>query len=418
MELTNWGGNYHYRAQALHRPTSVPELQEIVARAPRLRVLGSGHSFTDIGDSLELVSLDALPLTVDVDPGGEAVTLSAQMRYGDLAERLATHGLALANLASLPHISVAGAMASATHGSGRGNGNLATAVSALELVRSDGALVRIARGDPGFAGAVVHLGALGAVVRVTLEVEPAYRVRQRVFEGLSWEALYEHLDPILAAAYSVSVFTRWEEVDQVWVKAREDAPAGELDGALRTARPATVERHPILGLDPVNCTPQLGLPGPWMDRLPHFRMGFTPSAGEEIQSEYHLPREQAVAGIAAVRGLAAKLAGLVQVSEIRAIAADELWLSPQYRRDTVAIHFTWAPRQAEVERALRAIEAALLPLGARPHWGKLFLARAGEIGPGYERLADFARLRARLDPRGAFLNPWLERHVLGDTGWS
>ncbi len=422
VEPANWGGNYRYGARVLHRPSSVGELQELVASARRVRVLGSRHSFTGMADSTELVTLEDLPVALDVDRGRGAVTLSAQLRYGDLAERLAAQGLALANLASLPHISVAGAVASATHGSGPGNGNLATAVSAFELVRSDGELVTIVRGDPDFAGAVVHLGALGAVIRVTLDVEPDYQVRQRVFEGLAWDALYEHFDAIMGAGYSVSVFTRWAGIDQVWVKSR--APAGgpapgrepaDPGEALFGARPATVQRHPILGLDPVNCTPQLGVPGPWMERLPHFRMGFTPSAGEEIQSEYHLPREQAVAGIEAVRALAPGLAGLVQVSEIRAIAADALWLSPQYARETVAIHFTWARRRAEVERALREIEGALLPLGARPHWGKLFLARADEIGPLYERLPAFARLRERLDPRGAFINPWLEHHVLGDT---
>jgi xylitol oxidase len=241
------------------------------------------------------------------------------------------------------------------------------------------------------------------VTRVTLDVEPAYTVRQRVFEGMAWPALLEHFDAIMAAGYSVSVFTRWgEAVDQVWVKSRDEGPA-DLFGAT----PATVERHPILGLDPVNCTPQLGVPGGWADRLPHFRMGFTPSAGEEIQSEYHLPRAHAAAAIEVVRGLADTVRPVLQVSEIRTIAADRLWMSPQYERDTVALHFTWERRPAAVERAVAALEAALEPFSPRPHWGKLFLS-----APRYERLADFAALAERLDPRGAFRNAWLERHVL------
>ena len=225
-----------------------------------------------------------------------------------------------------------------------------------------------------------------------------------MFEGLAWEALFEHFDAISAAGYSVSVFTRWgEDVDQVWVKSRGAEPS-ELFGA----RPATVERHPILGLDPVHCTAQLGVPGPWWDRLPHFRMGFTPSAGEEIQSEYHLPRAHAVAGIEAVRALADVLRPVLQVAEIRTIAADRLWMSPQYERDTVAIHFTWAREPAAVERVLGEVEAALAPFDARPHWGKRFLAPAGGL---YERRDDFLALAARLDPRGAFRNEWLERSI-------
>jgi alditol oxidase len=302
---------------------------------------------------------------------------------------------------------VAGAVATATHGSGNANRNLATAIAGLELVTSSGDVVRAVRGDADFDGLVVGLGAVGAVTRVTLDVEPAYEVRQRVFEGLEWDALYEHYDAISACGYSVSVFTRWgETTDQVWVKSRvSDAPE-EVRSELFGAHAATLERHPILGLDPVNCTPQLGVPGPWWDRLPHFRMGFTPSAGDEIQSEYHMPREDAVSAIEAVRGLADTLRPVLQVAEIRTIAADRLWMSPNYGRDTVAIHFTWTREPAAVERVVGELEAALAPLGARPHWGKLFVGRAG---PLYERRDDFMALARRLDPRGAFRNDWLER---------
>jgi alditol oxidase len=165
-------------------------------------------------------------------------------------------------------------------------------------------------------------------------------------------------------------------------------------------------------MDPVNCTAQLGRPGPWWDRLPHFRMGFTPSAGAEIQSEYHLPRRHALAAIEAVRGLAGAIAPLLYVSEIRTIAADGLWMSPHHERDSVALHFTWHREQQAVERVLESVEAALEPFAARPHWGKLFLSRAETIRARYERLDDFASLLERLDPRGAFRNAWLERHVI------
>ena len=189
--------------------------------------------------------------------------------------------------------------------------------------------------------------------------------------------------------------------------------AEEVAADLLGAPAATVDRHPILGIDPVNCTPQLGRPGPWADRLPHFRMGFTPSAGEEIQSELIVARRDAVAAIEAVRAIAGEVAPVLQVTEIRTIAADALWLSPQYGQDTVAIHFTWTKEPEAVDRALARVEEALAPLGARPHWGKTFHARAGAIAALYERLPDFSALAARLDPRGAFRNAWLERHVLG-----
>jgi xylitol oxidase len=412
--LANWAGNHVYRAAAVHRPTTPAQLREFVARAPRVHGLGTRHSFSDVGDSAALVALDALPAEVDVDREAGAVTCSAWLKYGELAEALAPHGLALHNLASLPHISIAGAIATATHGSGDANGNLATAVRGVELVTSDGEPLSVARGEPDFEGVVVGLGALGVVTRVTLEVEPAYEVRQRVFEGLSWDALHEHFDEITSSGYSVSVFTRWgETVDQVWIKSRvTDGPEQERE-QLFGAVAATVDRHPILGLDAVNCTPQLGVPGRWSDRLPHFRMGFTPSNGEEIQSEFHVPRDGAEGAIRAVHALGETLRPVLQVAEIRTIAADELWMSPQYRRPSVALHFTWIRDPQAVARVLVELEAALAPFAARPHWGKAFRATATGIAPLYERLPDFARLAQRLDPRGAFRNAWLERHVLG-----
>jgi xylitol oxidase len=410
----NWAGNHRYEATALHRPESLAELQDVVAGAARLHALGSRHSFTAVADSAELVSLEAMTSTdVEVAADRRTVTVDAGLRYGELVDALHAERLALHNLASLPHISVAGAVATATHGSGVGNGNLATAVAALELVTSDGELVRAARGDADFAGLVVGLGALGVVTRVTLDVEPEFQVRQHVFDHLPWAALFEHFDEIVSVGYSVSVFTLLGgDVDMVWVKSRTDAPALP-DGDLFGAVPADGERHPIPGIDPTPTTPQLGDPGLWSDRLPHFRMGFTPSNGDEIQSEYLLPRANAVPALEALLRLGPRIRPLLQTCEIRTIAADDLWLSTASGQDSVALHFTWRQAQADVEELLAHLEGALLPLGARPHWGKVFLADAATLAPRYAHHAEFVDLVQRLDPRGAFRNGWLERHLLG-----
>ncbi|HXD64940.1 MAG TPA: D-arabinono-1,4-lactone oxidase [Solirubrobacteraceae bacterium] len=418
---TNWSGNYAYRAGTLHRPEALEELQELVGGARSLRVIGSRHSFTSIADSAELVALDALPGEVTVDGAAQTVTVPGHTTYAALAEALNRAGLALDNLASLPHISVAGAIASGTHGSGDRKGNLATSVRAIEMVTADGELRTAAAGDPDFGGAVVALGALGAVTRVTLAVQPFYEMRQRVFESVSWETLFARCDAIFGAGDSVSVFHLCgERTEQVWVKRRVDddrggADEGDLDLDLEEllgVRAATAELHPVLGGDPVNCTQQEGVPGPWSERLPHFRSGFLPSSGEELQSEFFVARSDAVAAIQAVRGLAAEIVPLLLISELRTIAGDSLWLSPHQGRDSLALHFTWRRRPAEVEAVVERIEAALAPLAARAHWGKVFTARAERIAPLYPRMGDFRRLRDRLDPEETFVNDWLRDTVL------
>ena len=411
----NWAGTYTYRAQKLHRPTTMEQVQQIVATAASVHVLGSRHSFNDIADSLELLSLENLPADVIVDHEAHTVSFGGGMTYGTLVKTLNDEGVALHTLASLPHISVAGAVATATHGSGVTCGNLATAVAGLEIVTSNGEIITASRGDPDFDGLVVGLGALGAVTRIALDVQPAYEVQQRVFEGLSWKALYDHFDEITSCGYSVSIFTRWGEMhDQVWIKSRLDEP-DQVEGDLFGALAATVDRHPIVELDPTPCTPQLGRPGLWSDRLPHFRMGYTPSSGEEIQSEYLVPRRHAMGAIEAVRALADKIRPLLQVSEIRRVAADRLWMSMNYEQDSVGIHFTWKREPDAVQGMVTQIEDALSPFEARPHWGKVFHAKASAITPLYKRHSDFIRLVERLDPRGAFRNAWLKARVLGDT---
>jgi xylitol oxidase len=349
------------------------------------------------------------------------VTASAGMRYGELGAELQAAGYALANLASLPHISVAGAITTATHGSGIANGNLATAVAGLTLVLADGSLLSLERGDADFAGAVVGLGSLGILVSVTLDILPTFDVAVNVFENLPWDAVLAAFDEIAGAAYSVSLFTNWSgaAVDQVWLKHQVTASAPIADaataGAFYGAIPATVRRHPLPGISAEACTEQLGIPGAWVDRLPHFRLDFTPSNGAELQSEFMVPRSDAAAAITALRALGSKITPLLFVSEIRTMTADDLWLSMAYGRDTVAFHFTWQLRQAEVEALLPEIEEALAPFSVRPHWGKLATLDATALESLYPRHADFVALAERLDPTHVFRNDFVDARVFGVT---
>ena len=404
--LTNWAGNVVFGAERVHRPESIAELREVVTGGSRLRVLGSGHSFNRLADTDgALISLAGLPRTVEIAADRASVRIDGGIRYGELATALAAEGLALHNMASLPHISVAGAVTTATHGSGVRHGNLATAVSGLEILRPDGSIAILDRSDPDFAGAVVGLGALGVVTALTLDVQPTFDLRQYVYDNLPGHALDEHLDEVLSAGYSVSLFTRWTgtDIDQVWLKRAEP-----LDGDLFGARPADGPRHPVPGMPALNCTEQGGVPGPWQARLPHFRMEFTPSSGEELQSEWHVPRSAGRAAIEAVAGLRERVAAVLQVSEIRTIAADDLWLSPNHDRDSMALHFTWIADTEAVLPVVADLEAALAPLGARPHWGKIFTSEPSGLRAAYPRFADFTALAARFDPKGVFRNPWLD----------
>ena len=394
----NWAGNVVYQAREVARPRTVDALRELVARRDRVRALGSRHSFSAIADGTgTLVSLDELP--GDVEFGEGQVVVPAAVRYGVLAESLQARGLALANMASLPHISVAGAVATGTHGSGDALGSLATAVAGLELVTAAGGLRRVRRGDPEFAGSVVALGALGIVTRVTLDVRPSFEVRQQVYVDVPWADVLAGLDAVFASGYSVSIFTDWVSPAQVWVKS--------VDAVTLPFTPAAGPVHMLPGESVAAVTEQGGVPGPWLDRLPHFRLGHKPSAGAELQSEYLLPRESAVEALSRVRAMTGRVTPLLQISELRTVAADDLWLSPAGGRDVLGIHFTWRLDVPGVTAVLPALEAALLPLGARPHWGKVF--HTGDVAPLYPRWADFAELRTHHDPAGKFTNPLLDR---------
>lgn len=405
---TNWAGSHVYAAPSFVEPTSVDELQRVVASSQKARVLGSRHSFNDLADTAgTLIGTSRLPHALEVIDE-DTIAVAPWMTYGAIAARLKPLGLALHNLASLPHISVAGAIATGTHGSGDRNANLAGAVAGMTFLTADGSQRTLRPIDLEFDGAVVSLGALGVLTSVLLDVEPAFEVRQDLWQGLTWDALLANLDTVTSAAYSVSVFTNWlgDDVGTVWLKSLVPGKVrGELFGATR----APVELHPLPEADAGPTTQQGGVPGLWSDRLPHFRMEFTPSNGEEIQTEYLVPRVNAVAALTALRGLASRIAPLLHITELRTMKADSLWLSGAYDTDALNIHFTWKKLPTEVAAILPDLEALLLPLGARPHWGKWFAAGHEQLRPLYPRFDDFRALAQEWDPAGKFRNAYLER---------
>lgn len=416
----NWAGSHEYGARELLRPQNADEVAAIVAAATKVRALGTRHSFNDLadttGDLLTLVDLEPHPV---IDESASTVTVASGTRFAVLGAYLQARGWALHNLGSLPHISIAGAVSTGTHGSGVGNGNLSTAVAGLEIVTGRGDLVRVSRADPRFDGMVVGLGALGVVTRVTLDIQPTYQVRQDVYVDLPWDAVLGSFDEIVSAAYSVSLFSDWsgDTLKQVWLKSRLPDPASGaaplvLPDDFFGAQPAGDKVLSPAGDDIDNTTVQGGVPGPWSERLPHFRPDATPSNGDEIQTEYFIDRADAVAALTAVRALSERITPHLLVTELRTVAADSLWLSPAYGRDTLGIHFTWLNQPEEVRALLPLVEEALAPFDPRPHWGKWFAMGASDVAPKYERFGEFRALAEEFDPQGRFRNAYLER-VLG-----
>ena len=415
---TNWSGNYRYSAKGLHTPESLGELQSIVKRSKYLKVLGVRHSFNGIadtpGEQISLVNFRDM----QIDTASQTVTVGAGVTYGHLAPYLQANGYALHNLASLPHISVAGACSTATHGSGSSNGSLATAIAALELVTGDGAIITISRehNPECFPGAVVSLGALGIITKLTLDLQPTFDVSQTVYENLSFDRLKRHLPEIFSSGYSVSLFTDWQNhrATQVWVKTRLQ---GQVTTSVRSdffgATPAKCKMHPLAGHPAENCTEQFGIPGPWFERLPHFRMNFTPSSGAELQSEYFVPRSKAYESILGVEQLREQIAPFLFVCEFRTISSDTHWLSPCYDRESLAMHFTWKPNWPAVKELLPLIEEKLQPFDARPHWAKLFTVPPFRLQQKYPKLAAFRELASQLDSEGKFRNEYLDTFMYG-----
>ncbi len=415
-KLTNWAGNLTYSTERVRDAGSLEQVRRFVRSQEKLRVLGSRHCFNSIADSrYNLLSVMPMHEVVSIDEAARTATVDAGIKYGQLAPYLDGKGYALHNLASLPHISVAGACSTATHGSGEKNGNLATAVAGLEMVTAAGDVVKLTREHgESFRGAVVGLGSLGVITKVTLDIQPTYNVKQYVYENLPFAQMRDHFDEIQASGYSVSLFTDWQQsrVNELWIKSRVgDGPAFAAPQEFFGAKLATRNLHPIAAISAENCTEQMGVPGPWYERLPHFKMGFTPSAGKELQSEYFVPRQHAIEAILAVEKLRDQVSPHLLITEIRTIAEDDLWMSMAYKRPSVAIHFTWKPEWPAVKKVLPLIEKELGPFECRPHWGKLFTLEPSELKSRYERLGDFVALAKKYDPRGKFRNEFVDRNV-------
>ncbi|MEN9611043.1 MAG: hypothetical protein RLZZ628_1857 [Bacteroidota bacterium] len=412
----NWAGNYTYKAEQLHEPKTVEAVQALVKKLDKQKALGSCHCFNDIADSpAHQISALQLNKVLAIDDKSMTITVEGGAKYGQFAPELHQKGYALHNLASLPHISVAGACSTATHGSGVKNGNLASAVAALELITPNGDLVQFSRAKDGdnFNGAVVGLGGLGFITKVTLDMQKTFNVRQDLFQDLPLQSLKDHFDAILSAGYSVSLFTDWQKqiISQVWVKRRVEADTKPMGADFYGAKAATKNLHPITALSAENCTEQMGVAGAWYERLPHFKMGFTPSSGEELQSEFFVPRQNALDAILALEKKRDWITPQLMITEIRTIAADNLWMSPAYKQDCVAIHFTWKQHIPEVMALLPMIEAELEPFKYRPHWGKLFTIAPSVLHARYEKFPDFLKLLNTYDPKGKLRNAYLDKHI-------
>ena len=418
-ELKNWAGNITYGTKNLTSPVTMNGLESAIKQYPKFKVLGTRHCFNTIADSKnQFISLQELDIPITIDRQKSIVTVGAATRYGTLAEYLEKSGFALHNLASLPHISIAGACITATHGSGPKNKNLSGAVDELEIIDASGKTHVLSREQDRdtFFAAVVNLGALGIVTRLGLEIQPTYKVSQYVYQNLPFGELEHHFDEIMGSAYSVSLFTDWrnKNCSEVWVKQKVNPsnPPKALT-SFYGAKPATKNLHPIVELSAENCTEQMGVPGPWHERLPHFKMGFTPSSGKELQAEYFVPREHSYKAIMAVEKLHEQISPHLLITEIRTIDEDDYWMSPCYRQPSTAIHFTWKPDWPAVKNLLPQIESALASFNAKPHWGKLFTMQPSVLRSRYAKYADFVKLAGTYDPQGKFRNDFLNQNIFG-----
>ena len=408
--MQNWSKNVDFNDRGYLQPESLAELQDAVRSSAKLRARGTAHCFNEIANtSSYAINLSKMPKTIEVKSGSNSVTVAAGLKYGELTPVLHQQGWALNNLASLPHISIAGSISTGTHGSGIKNQNLANQVLSLDLVTAEGEIRHINRTNPAFNALVVGLGLGGIVYQYELKIEPTFEIRQVIYPEIPLDVLQRSFDQIMGTAYSVSYFTDWgsNQVGNLWCKFRDDEVIPESIGG---SAKADKKYHPVPSVDPVACTDQLGEPGYWHERLSHFKLDFTPSVGEEIQTEFFVDRKDAAGAIEAVSKLGAEISPLLWITELRTIAADDLWLSGAYQRDTLAIHFTWKKDDA-IYPVIEKVEAALRPFNYRPHWGKVFTADAQYLKSVYPKMSEFKALVEALDPTKKFENSFTRKVV-------
>lgn len=406
--MQNWSKNVDFNDRDFLQPGTLTELQESIRSNQKIRARGTAHSFNEIANtSSYAINLAKMPRLIEVNADRTSVKVAAGLTYGELAPVLHSQGWALNNLASLPHISIAGSISTGTHGSGIKNQNLANQVSSFDIVTSEGELRHIDRTNPVFNALIIGLGLSGIVYQYDLRIEPTFEIRQVIYPQIPFNILQRNFDEIMGTAYSVSYFTDWsrDQVGNLWCKFRDNEVIPESVGGISKAES---KYHPIPSVDATACTDQFGESGDWHQRLPHFKLEFIPSVGEEIQTEFFMDRKDAAAALEVLMQLSDVITPLLWITELRTMAADEIWLSGAYQRDTLAIHFTWK-KEDTIYSVIQKVEDALRPFNYRPHWGKVFTADAKYLSTVYPRMSEFKALILALDPSKKFENTFTRR---------
>jgi L-gulonolactone oxidase len=426
----NWGGNQACTPLSLERPSSEDELVALVHRAAaageRVKVVGAGHSFTDIAcTDGRMVSLDGYDHFLEVDTRAATVKVEGGITIAALGQALAEVGLAQPNLGDVAYQSIAGAISTATHGTGGRLGNISTQVKALSLVTADGVLECSAEDNADvFQAARVGLGALGVISTVTLQCVPAFTLRS-IQAPRQLDEVLDAVEDLVAANDHFEFF--WiPHSDRVLAitNNRTDAPAHPPGKVSAYFNDIVMENHAFgllqrLGRANTTWIPALGrVTGRLLNARDVADVSHRVFANQRlvrfVEMEYALPRPALAAAVRDVRSMIDRQGLRISFPvEVRIAAADDIWLSTASGRDTgyIAVHvFQGLP----FDRYFREVEAIMNGYEGRPHWGKMHYQTAETLRPRYPHWADFIGVRDRLDPEGRFSNAYLDR-VLGKT---
>ncbi len=411
--MKNWAGNLSFSSKEFIEIDSVKKLQTIVSNARGIKVLASGHSFSDIADTKDtLISIKNLSFEIGIDSNKREALVPAGMQYSDVSRYLEKHGWAVSNMASLGEVTIAGAILTGTHGSGSSNGILSTAVIGFEMVLESGSILTTDRENSSdFPGFIVSLGALGVFTKYKLKIVPSFSIRQVVYENINIESIANNFDLVFDRAYSVSFFSNWAQnsTGQIWMKFLDDSKPFNISSDWIDGNLAKVKQHPVKINDASPCTDQLATSGKWLDRLPHFKLNSSPVSGDEVQTEYLVDRRYVKQYISELAEIGDEIASKVYTTEIRTIKADDLWLSGAYERETVGFHFTWRKSDSLVN-FLPKIESILGKHDGRPHWGKLFDVPKDKLPSRYPKFSDFEVLLQKYDPNKKFRNNFINKY--------